>query len=82
MGFYIRIRFGHKTLYSPVDETETATVNNAKAQLKEMQSLGIDAAYLEIEKGTHMSMIKPAIPEIFKFFDKHRKAELEFKPHN
>ena len=58
-----------------VGETETATVNNAKAQLKEMQSLGIDAAYLEIEKGTHMSMIKPAIPEIFKFFDNHRKAE-------
>jgi predicted peptidase len=56
-------------------ETETATANNAKAQLKEMQSLGIDAAYLEIEKGTHMSMINPTIPEVFKFFDKHRKAE-------
>jgi predicted peptidase len=58
-----------------VGETETATVNNAKAQLKEMQNLGIDASYQEIEKGTHMSMIKPAIPEIFNFFDKHRKAE-------
>jgi predicted peptidase len=58
-----------------VGETETTTANNAKAQLKEMQSMGMDAAYLEIEKGTHISMIKPAIPEIFQFFDKHRRAK-------
>jgi hypothetical protein len=33
------------------------------------------ACKLEIEKDTHMSMIKQTISEIFKFFDKQRKTE-------
>jgi poly(3-hydroxybutyrate) depolymerase len=58
-----------------VGETETRTADAAKEQLKEMHRLGMDAAYLEIPEGTHISMIKPSMPQIFKFFDRHRKPK-------
>jgi poly(3-hydroxybutyrate) depolymerase len=56
-----------------VGETETATANNAKAQVDEMNRLGMTALYLEIPQGTHMSMIAPAVPRIFEFFSHHKR---------
>ncbi|MEO8100051.1 MAG: alpha/beta hydrolase-fold protein [Acidobacteriota bacterium] len=51
-----------------VGETETATANNAQAQVEEMKKLGMSARYLEIPQGTHMSMIPPTVPQILAFF--------------
>jgi predicted peptidase len=51
-----------------VGSTETATVENAKAQIETMKKMGMTTAYVEIEGGTHMSMIAPAVPQIFAFF--------------
>jgi predicted peptidase len=54
-------------------EKETGIVEAATAQLKEMHNLGMDAAFMAMPGGNHMTMIKPALPKIFKFFDMHRK---------
>ncbi|MEP6963390.1 MAG: alpha/beta hydrolase-fold protein [Acidobacteriota bacterium] len=56
-----------------VGETETATADNAKAQVEEMKKLGMSAQYLEIPQGTHMSMIPPTVPQIFAFFAQHKR---------
>ncbi len=56
-----------------VGETETATANNAKAQIEEMKKMGMTVKYVEIPDGTHMSMIPPAVPQIFDFFEQHRR---------
>jgi predicted peptidase len=56
-----------------VGETETATANNAKAQIEEMKKMGMTVKYVEIPDGTHMSMIPPAVPQIFDFFAQHRR---------
>jgi predicted peptidase len=42
-----------------VGSTETVTVESAKAQVETMKKMGMKASYLEIEGGTHMSMIPP-----------------------
>lgn len=56
-----------------VGETETVTADNAKAQIAEMNKLGMTAKYLEIPQGTHMSMIPPSVPQIFEFFSQHKR---------
>ena len=56
-----------------VGSTETATAENAKAQVETMKKMGMTASYLEIEGGTHMSMIPPTVPQIFAFFAKQKK---------
>ncbi len=56
-----------------VGETETATANNAKAQIEEMKKMGMTVKYLEIPDGTHMSMIPPAVPQIFDFFERYKR---------
>jgi len=56
-----------------VGSTETATAENAKAQIETMKKMGMTAAYVEIEGGTHMSMIPPTVPQIFAFFATQKK---------
>jgi predicted peptidase len=56
-----------------VGETETATADNAKVQIEEMKKMGMTVTYLEIPQGTHMSMIPPAIPQIFEFFAQYKR---------
>ena len=53
--------------------TETATIAAAKAQVETMKTMGMTAEYVEIEGGTHLSMIGPTVPRIFEFFGKQRK---------
>jgi predicted peptidase len=56
-----------------VGSTETATAENAKAQIETMKKMGMTTAYVEIEGGTHMSMIAPTVPQIFAFFATQKK---------
>ena len=56
-----------------VGQTETATANNAKAQIEEMNKLGMTTKYVEIPEGTHMSMIPPTVPQIFEFFSRYKR---------
>ncbi len=56
-----------------VGSTETATVNAAKEQIETMNKMGMTTAYVEIEGGTHLSMIGPTVPQIFEFFAKQKK---------
>ena len=56
-----------------VGSTETATAENAKAQIETMKKMGMTTAYVEIEGGTHMSMIPPTVPQIFAFFATQKK---------
>jgi predicted peptidase len=53
--------------------TETQTVATGKEQIATLTQMGIPSSYLEVPDGTHMSMIAPAVPEIFKFFAAHAK---------
>jgi poly(3-hydroxybutyrate) depolymerase len=52
---------------------EVPTVAASKAKVDELKAAGGVTAYVEIEKGTHMSMIPPSVPQIFEFFSKHAK---------
>lgn len=68
-------RLKNVALFICAGATETATAANMKEQVKQMRALGMTADYLEVPEGTHMSMIKPSVPEIFKFFDRQKKGE-------
>jgi predicted peptidase len=56
-----------------VGGTETATAENARAQIETMKKMGMTTSYVEIEGGTHMSMIAPTVPRIFAFFATQKK---------
>jgi predicted peptidase len=56
-----------------VGSTETATAENARAQIETMKKMGMTTAYVEIDGGTHMSMIPPTVPQIFAFFATQKK---------
>jgi len=45
-----------------VGSTETATAGNARAQIETMKKMGMTTSYVEIEGGTHMSMIPSTVP--------------------
>jgi len=50
---------------------EIPTVAASKARVEQLKAAGGITAYVEIEKGTHMSMIPPSVPQIFEFFAQH-----------
>jgi poly(3-hydroxybutyrate) depolymerase len=52
---------------------ETPTVAASKAKVETLKAAGGVTAYVEIEKGTHMSMIPASVPQIFEFFSKQAK---------
>ena len=52
---------------------EVPTVAASKAKVDLLRAAGGIAAYVEIDKGTHMSMIPPSVPQIFEFFSQHAK---------
>ncbi|MEO8466439.1 MAG: alpha/beta fold hydrolase [Gammaproteobacteria bacterium] len=52
---------------------EVPTVAASKAKVDQLKAAGGVTAYVEIEKGTHMSMIPPSMPQVFEFFSKHAK---------
>jgi predicted peptidase len=56
-----------------VGSTETRTVATSKEQIETLKQMGMTSAYLEVEGGTHMSMIAPAVPRILEFFADHRR---------
>jgi predicted peptidase len=53
--------------------TEIVTVREARRQVETMRKMGMTAEYVEIEGGSHMSMIAPTVPKIFEFFRNHSK---------
>ena len=56
---------------------EVPTVAASKAKVEQLKAAGGVTAYVEIDKGTHMSMIPPSVPQIFEFFSKHTKRSHE-----
>ena len=52
---------------------EVPTVAASKAKVELLKAAAGVTAYVEIENGTHMSMIAPSLPQIFEFFSKHVK---------
>ena len=55
--------------------TETLTARAARQQVETMRKMGMSAEYVEIDGGTHMSMIAPTVPRIFDFFSTHSKQQ-------
>jgi predicted peptidase len=55
--------------------TETLTARAARQQVETMRKMGMSAEYVEIDGGTHMSMIAPTVPRIFDFFSTHSKPQ-------
>jgi poly(3-hydroxybutyrate) depolymerase len=53
--------------------TETLTARTARQQVETMRKMGMSVEYVEIDGGTHMSMIAPTVPRIFDFFSTHSK---------
>jgi para-nitrobenzyl esterase len=56
-----------------VGSTETRTVATSKEQIETLKQMGMTAAYLEVPGGTHVSMVAPAVPDIFEFFSRYSK---------
>ena len=52
---------------------ETPTVAASKAKVDALKAAGGVTAYVEVEKGTHMSMIPASVPQIFEFFSRQAK---------
>ncbi len=52
---------------------EVPTVAASKAKVDALKAAGGVAAYVEIENGTHMSMIPASVPQIFEFFSRAAK---------
>jgi poly(3-hydroxybutyrate) depolymerase len=52
---------------------EVPTVAASKAKVDALKAAGGITAYVEIEKGTHMSMIPASVPQIFEFFSRAAK---------
>jgi predicted peptidase len=53
--------------------TEILTARVAREHVATMRNMGMMAEYVEIQGGTHMSMIAPTVPRIFAFFRAHSK---------
>jgi poly(3-hydroxybutyrate) depolymerase len=53
---------------------ETGLVTSSKAEIAAMKRLGMTTRYVEIEGGTHMSMIPASVPQVLAFFAEQRKA--------
>jgi poly(3-hydroxybutyrate) depolymerase len=47
---------------------ETGLVSASKAEIQAMTALGMTASYVEVEGGSHMSMIPASVPKILAFF--------------
>ena len=45
----------------------------ARAEVARFEAAGLKPVYVEIEGGTHMSMISPMLPRIFEFFATHHR---------
>jgi poly(3-hydroxybutyrate) depolymerase len=56
-----------------VGAEELPTVAASKAKVDALKAAGGVTAYVEIEKGTHMSMIPASVPQIFEFFSRAAK---------
>lgn len=52
---------------------EVPTVAASKAKVDLLKAAGGVTAYVEVDKGTHMSMIPASVPQIFEFFSRHAK---------
>ena len=49
------------------------TSREARQQVDAMRQMGMTAEFVEIDGGTHMSMIAPTMPKIFEFFQMHAR---------
>lgn len=54
-----------------VGEQEAPTVVESKRAVEALKAAGGEAVYLEIEGGTHGSMVPPSTAQILEFFSKH-----------
>jgi len=52
---------------------EVPTVAASKAKVDLLKAAGGVAMYVEVEDGTHMSMIPASVPRIFEFFSQHNR---------
>ncbi len=52
---------------------EVPTVAASRAKVDLLKAAGGVTAYVEIDKGTHMSMIPASVPQIFEFFSRQAK---------
>lgn len=51
----------------------TAPVERSRVMTARMKELGFTCEYFEPADGTHESIVAPALPQIFAFFDKHKR---------
>lgn len=55
------------------DRDELGMLNRMKADMAMLHAKGIEPTYVEIKGGTHSSAFDTAMPQIFDFFESHRK---------
>lgn len=61
-------------LFTSAGTNDTAIHGDiARAQIEKLKAAGLDPVYVEINDGTHMSMIPGAVPRVFEFFATHHR---------
>jgi predicted peptidase len=66
-------RLAKVPVHISVGSTETKTLETSKEQIETTRGLKMSSVLLVVPEGTHMSMIAPAVPDIFEFFSRHVK---------
>jgi dipeptidyl aminopeptidase/acylaminoacyl peptidase len=58
------------------DADKTVPVANSR-QMESAKKLNVEINYLEIPGGNHVGVFIPAVPEMFVWFDAHRKQSTD-----
>ncbi len=57
----------------------TAPVERSRVMAAKLKELGYTHQYFEMVEGTHESIVAPALPQVFDFFDKHKRLSSKNK---
>lgn len=72
-GFPVERLKGMPILYTHGDQDATVPVEGARKMMQWLKQQGFDIPYAEIKGGTHDWAVWQNLPQIFDFFEKHRR---------
>jgi predicted esterase len=55
------------------DHDPTVSVEESRRMVQALQKLGAEVKYIEVPGGNHVNVVAPTMPDVFNFFDAHKK---------
>jgi len=59
------------------DSDKTVNVQQSRGMVEAAKKLGVKVTYIEIPGGGHNEVFVPAVPQMFEFFNQHRKGKAD-----